>query len=116
MLTISRHQMLALGEAARVAFEGTAAAHLRSLFPGQTADRDDAWLGAFVRSGIERAAGHGIDFESDVLRYLEYTVMYGSGFEEQAAFEWARRILETPGLSGRARLDRIDRVDMVRHT
>ncbi|HOA94157.1 MAG TPA: hypothetical protein PK072_11915 [Quisquiliibacterium sp.] len=114
MLTITEAQIRAMRAATRAAFAGRAVAHLRRRFPARTAPVEDARLRAFVDLGIDRARRYGIVGEADVLRYLEYMLIYGARFDTDPRFAWAGEILRRAGLGPSRRMDLIDDYDMFR--
>jgi len=114
VLTITEAQIRALRDASRAAFGGRAIAHLRRRFPERTAPVEDARLRAFVYAGIGRAKRYGIVGEADVLRYLEYMLIYGARFDTDPELAWAGEILRRKGLGPTRRMDLIDDYDMFR--
>ena len=64
-----------------------------------------------IHQGTERAASHGIRNEADVVRYLEYMLIYGDDFDRDPKLPWASKVLQTVGLSGTENMDRIDEYD-----
>jgi hypothetical protein len=98
--------MNAFSDAMLARFENRAMAHLRRRFAGPLAKTDDDALRERIRAARERAASYGIQAESDVLRYLEFTVEYGPDFD--AATSWAPPILQASGNSGTKKMDELD--------
>lgn len=59
-----------------------------------------------IACAVDNAAQYGIVTQSDVTRFVEYTVIYGPGFDSKEP--WATRILLAAGLSGAEKMDGID--------
>jgi hypothetical protein len=47
-----------------------------------------------VEDGVQRAARRGIELEPDICVYVDLVVVFGPGFEEDAAYPWARVLVE----------------------
>jgi hypothetical protein len=90
-------------------FEQRMTDHLRATFPDETRGHTDGELAARIRDGIASAGRHGVLGESDVQRYLEYTLIYGADFDRTVP--WAARILATEGVSGSKKMEWIDAHD-----
>ena len=105
MLTVRQGQMDTLAESMMRRYEQRVAERLRAQFPAKLDPVSDEDLREHVRTGATKAKGYGITAESDMTRYLEYTVEYGPEFD---ATPWARRVLADEKLSGREKMDRLD--------
>jgi hypothetical protein len=103
--------MHALGGSMRTRFERRMVTHLRASFPKLTQGRGDEDILRFVRFGVYRAAAYDIVVERDVEHYLEYMVLYGPRFDEDPRYAWAATVLNTPGMPGDAKIERIDAYD-----
>ena len=64
-------------------------------------DDDLPWL---VHRGVEKALSYNLSFEDDVQRFLEFTIMLGAHFDEQAE---PRAILERDDVNGMQKMDSI---------
>ena len=109
MLTMRSEQMGVLSHDVRRRFELQMHGHLRQHFASQTEHMTDGELLAHITSGITKAEMYGIKSQFDVMRFLEYTVMYGTDFDSRSP--WARKILNSPDISGTKKMDRIDTHD-----
>jgi hypothetical protein len=105
-MVIRSEQIQAFSEAMRERFENRAMAHLRRRFAAVLDKTGDDALRKRIRAGMECAASYGIRAESDVMRYLEYTVEYGPDFD--TASGWAPPILGAEGASGARKMDELD--------
>ena len=108
MLKIRAEQMDAFSAYMRKQFEDRMVEHLRSRFPRAVRHMQEEELRELVRKGVKRAEGYGVTQEFDVRRYLECTVEHGADFDVNPATAWAGKILSAEGLSGSAKMDRID--------
>jgi hypothetical protein len=94
MFRIRAAQRDAFREQAIARFEAGAREHLARFFPDACRELGDAGVSAAVRTGIERAARHGIVAERDVCKFLDIMFVFGFDFDE--ALPWAREILGDP--------------------
>jgi hypothetical protein len=115
MLRIRPKQIAALGGVMRTRFEERMVAHLRTLFPQLTQRRAHAEILSFVRIGVARAAVYGVVVERDVQRYIEYMIMYGPRFDEDARYRPLAEVLNRADLSGTSKMNRIDDYDQFVH-
>ncbi len=97
--------MKAFSEALLARFEDRAIAHLRQRFQQALSQTEDDELRKRIRAGKERAELYSVVSESDLLRYLEYSVEYGPDFD--AATSWAPSILQAEA-SGTKKMDDLD--------
>lgn len=91
-MIIRREQMAMFRAYARQQFEKRMAAHLRRAFPQQTDSMTESDLRAAVHTRTDDSISYGLDYEDEIERYLDYTVIYGLEFP---ALRWARAILTT---------------------
>jgi hypothetical protein len=107
-MRIRAEQIRFLGELSGRQFEQRMAAHLRDRFPSQTAAvSDDALLGR-IRSGAQKAKCYGLETETQTCTYLEFDVIYGGDFDENAQTGWAGTILRNHRLSGDEKLQALE--------
>ncbi|WNG56715.1 hypothetical protein F0U59_19610 [Archangium gephyra] len=111
MWKITASQMREMGRVMQQRFELGAMDYLRTNFADWSKSKSDAELLGFIRLGINRARVHGVTTEADVLRYLDYMVIYGQEFDTEPATSWAGEILCSQELSGTEKMDRIDSYD-----
>ena len=79
-------------------------AHVRECFPGRCAALGAAALPGHVEDGMRRAAAHGLTLERDISAYVELMVVFGTDFEHDLRFPWARPLTEAPELDPSARI------------
>jgi hypothetical protein len=103
-MVIRRQQMEVFRSYTRQQFEKRMAAHLRAAFPEQTAKMTEPDLQAAVRARIEESISYGLDYEKEIERYLDYTVIYGAEFP---SLPWAKAILGT-GESGPTKVRQLE--------
>jgi hypothetical protein len=111
MLTIRKEQVKVLEGGMARQFELKMMEHLRNKFPSETDKKEDDELVAQIRQGVKSSGKYEISAESEVARYIEYMMMYGLSFDTDPKCDWAGKILNTDGISGAEKLDRIDRRD-----
>lgn len=102
---IRREQMDVLAAASREQFEENVMAHLRRVWPDDTASMSDEVLLQWVRYGAERGARYEVDTEFDVARYIDVMFLFDAHFDENPSLPWAAEILQAPHLDGRQRVD-----------
>ncbi|HEX5747841.1 MAG TPA: hypothetical protein VFZ09_16475 [Archangium sp.] len=111
MWKITASQMREMGKALQQRFELGAVDYLRTNFADWSELKPDAELFNLIRLAINRARTYGITIEADVLRYLDYMVIYSQEFDTEPATSWAGEILRAQELSGTEKMDRIDAYD-----
>lgn len=65
--------------------------HARAFFPAQCQALGEEKARAFVRSGVDQAAVHGMVRERDVAHFVDLMFAFGPDFDQQP---WARRSLD----------------------
>jgi hypothetical protein len=108
MLKFSKAQLDNIEKAMQASFELRVVDYLRKAFPNAANPMTDADLLQFVRAALTRAASHELLIEWNLLRFVEYTLMFGLGFEDQPAFDWAQRILGDAGLNDTEKMDQLE--------
>jgi hypothetical protein len=108
MLSISRSQMRQLGAVSRDRFVRRMAAHLRGKFKGRATALPDERLRAQIEQGMAEARRHGMVYEDDIRRYLEFLVIFGAPLDQQAQAPWLADILHDKAFDGQRKLDLID--------
>ena len=96
MLTIRDAQMRAFEENARERFEDEMLRHSREFSPRLAAVLGDARFGVAVRSAIERARQHRLTLRGPVRLFIELSFLFGSSFDSDPQYSWARDILASP--------------------
>lgn len=107
MLRLSTHQQLELSELGVERFVEQTRAHLERHFPRLYGLRGPDKTRAWIRHGIERAAGYDIVDGRDVRRFVDLLYARGVGFEDEDEHSWIRDILVNEERSGRWKMDRI---------
>ena len=105
MLTIRRAQIAVLAGPGLERFRGRARNHLRAQFPRRSAPMSDEELLAAIDHALARCAHHRVEFESDILRFLNVMFTFGERFDEDPAIDWAAPILARTELDPHARMD-----------
>ena len=107
MRVMGSAQKQALAEHVLKAFKARLAAHVREVFPSETAGLSDAALEVTVTAAMQRAKDCGVTDEEDVQRFLECVFRYGPHFDTDPATAWAGAILRDERLCGATKMDRI---------
>jgi len=110
MLTIRRDQMRFFGAEMRRRYIDEEIARVRRERPEQAAKVEDERIRAFIEHAIARAAVHGLVGVSDVRRYTDLHFRLGPDFETREEHAPVLRLLEDQRVSGKLRLDRIDKL------
>lgn len=105
LFLIRREQMNVLAAASKEQFEENIMAHLRRVWPDDTASMSDDVLLQWVRYGVARGERYDIDTEFDVARFLDVMFLFDPQFDENPTLPWAAEILQAPHLDGRQRVD-----------
>ena len=106
MLVIRNEQLEALGDYMRSLFVESMIEHVAADFPVESEKMGDGVRG-FIERGISKAAGFGIQTESDVSRFIDLMLKFGPDFEALENMAWAVAILQDNGISGSAKIDLI---------
>lgn len=112
-MIIRQEQMDVFSDYIVAEFEKTMVAHLRKLFPVETAGVTGEQLRALAHSGVERAERFGITDDSDVERFIEEMLLRGADFDANPASQWVREILCDDELTGAEKMDRISDHEVV---
>ena len=112
MLSISHFQMGQFGVISRDRFVRSMVDHLRGKFAARAAGMSDERLAEQVRLGMGEAKGHGVIYEDDIRRYLEYLVIHGTPLAQRPQAPWLAEILHNQALSGRRKLDLIGEYEL----
>ncbi len=106
MLVIRPDQMETLDQESLARFVERAALHLRDRCPEETAALSDDALRARIYEDVDRAEMHCVDDETDVVRFLEFSMRHGPRFDKE--LDWARDILTRPHRNGTKKMDELD--------
>jgi hypothetical protein len=107
---IRNEQMKAFGRAMEQRFAERMLRRLRRNYSSRIAQLSDEEVRGLIRQAIETSRKYGMVTETEVARYLNYVISYGAEFDRTE--DWAAAILNTAGLTGRQKLDRIDEYDL----
>lgn len=110
MLTIRHDQMRSFGRTLRQRFIDSEIARVRAERPEQAGKVPDELIRQFVDNAIQRAAALHLVAVGDVQRFIDLTFRLGRQFEDDPAHQAVRRLLEAFEVSGRLRLDRVDKL------
>ncbi len=94
MLIIRKEQMEILGKYMEEQFVERAVRFIGSAFANELQDYQDYNLHSMVKEGIGKAREYGIEYEDDVMRFLEFMIKYGSTFFEDTDSTDVREILD----------------------
>jgi hypothetical protein len=94
MLRVRPEQLHAFQEPLRRAYEDRLVLHVQQFFPERCAEVGKAGVRAEVRSGVDRAALHGITTERDVCKFVSLVFVFGPEFDVKLS--WARKMLALP--------------------
>ncbi len=86
-------QVKVLEQAAVENFVFEMANHCREFSPHLTKTLDDEQLEAAVRQGIKKAESYGFDQRGPVRFYLDLMIVFGSGFDTDPQYPWAKEML-----------------------
>jgi hypothetical protein len=97
MLVVRQIQMDAVREGLLRRFEDTMLVHVREFFPERCAELGKESTREWIRCGIDRARGYGIEIEKDVCKYVDVSFVFGHDFDTKET--WAPPILrsDAPG-------------------
>lgn len=96
MLTIRREQVDVFRKALRCSFENEMVAHLTEFSPPLFSTVKEGQLRKAIRRGLDSADGYGFNFRGPVRLYLELMLLFGSSFDTDPQYPWAREILSDP--------------------
>jgi len=98
MLTIRDAQMRELSRVMAGQFQKRAEEHAWARFPEPCAQLGEVEVRNRVASMMRKAAGFGLEAESDYLSYLEFMFVLSPDFDERLA--WAGEVLRHPHMPG----------------
>ena len=97
MFRLTEHQLATFRRTAVSDFEEQMVEHCAAFSPGLAAALGREGLVAVVRAGIARAAGHGFTLGGPVRLFIELGFLFGSGFDTDVQYPWARACLARSG-------------------
>ncbi|HLJ25856.1 MAG TPA: DUF4123 domain-containing protein [Candidatus Angelobacter sp.] len=104
---IRAEQMAAFSDLSKEHFAKKVVAHLQEFFPEHCELLGEGCVRRFVHDGIQAAYEYGITTEPEVCVFVDFLFAFGSEFEQDAQFEWAKTILKD---RSRSAADRIAQV------
>lgn len=107
MLKISQAQYNRFRESALDEYVQRTAEQFQRYLPGPCYAVKDSPLRAMIRFGVERARRHGIEGECNVVLYTSMMLLFGSYFDEDPQYPWARAILARDGMAEAARAEQL---------
>lgn len=107
MLTIRRAQLRALHRAQLRTVEEEIFADVCRFWSNKVAELGEPEARLWVRSACRNARAFGIDSPRGLYRFTNLTFFFGKDFHHEPELQWARRILESPDLPGREKVDRL---------
>ena len=112
MLVIGGGQIRALEEAQIERFMYWLSKHLRHSFGDELNHRSDEDLLAAVRHFCDTAKLFGIELQDDLRRYAELSIKYGDRMYEDPRHPRIGRVLTSNGISGTAKMDMLDWLEL----
>ena len=103
MLKIRPDQEAVLLRAKRERFVTRVMAHLRRHWTEEVSGMDEAGLRDHIETHRDKAEDYGVDIEADVMKYIEVASLLGPGFDNDAAYPWAKKILRNADWRGRVK-------------
>ena len=82
-------------------------AHVKAVWPGESAELGDVALAEMVRAAVQRGSALGLSTELDLVRYVDLSFILTRDFETHPLAGWTRGILADRLLSPRMKLDRL---------
>jgi hypothetical protein len=104
MFIITAQQRDAFRARGQAELRSALVSHLGECFPARCEGLGAERLTAIVDDGMLRAEALGLTLEQDIAAYLELVIAFGAGFESDARFPWARRLLDAPEHDPSARI------------
>src|SRR3954464_742706 len=102
MFILRNKQIEALGLVKLRSFERRAAAHVRACFPAACDALGGDGVDFHVRHAIARGLRHRLEYQSDLLRFVNLVFALGEDFDD--VYPWAREILDDDELAPRTKL------------
>lgn len=94
MMIIRKAQIDELGQVTMQVFEDEMVAHLAEFSPALFDVIKEEQMRVVVKSGIKRAEEYGFTFRGPIRLYLEMMLLYGSHFDSDPQYPWAKEILQ----------------------
>ena len=107
MLKLRKEHLDAFEAQAVALFAARVVAHVKAVWPEETAELGDAVLRSTVQAAVQRAGALGLTTEYDVARFADLSFILAADFETNPLSMWTRSIMVDKTLSPVAKLDRI---------
>jgi len=107
MLKLRKDHLDAFEAQAATVFAARVLAHVKAVFPEQSAELGDPVLQSTIDTAIKRAASLGLLTEYDVARFADLYFILAADFETNPLSVWTRPFIADKTLSPTAKLDRI---------
>jgi hypothetical protein len=88
-------------------FTVRALAHVKAVWPAETAELGDEATEKIVRSALQRATLFGFSSEYDVIRFVDLAFLLGTDFDTNHGVVWTRPILADRSLAPTAKMDKL---------
>ncbi len=88
-------------------FTARVIAHVKSVWPAESAELGEAVTAEIVRSAVGRATLAGFSTEYDVVRYVDLAFLLGTDFDTNPRVVWTRPILADRSLAPTAKMDKL---------
>lgn len=92
MTTIRISQIKQFEDVLRANLDASVAETFRDVWPDRVQSLGDRYL-EFIHSAIDRAYTHDLTSDADAARFVNLTLLWGLGFEDSPAHQWARELL-----------------------
>jgi len=107
MLVIRKEQMQSFRDAMVNSFKKRMAVHLRNVFPEETSNLSEQEIFVFVDKGMKKAKLFGIIYETDIKRFLELMIFFGTDLDENDLPPEVQKTLRSKEIDGREKLNKI---------
>jgi hypothetical protein len=88
-------------------FLARVAAHVKAVWPGESAELGEVALAEIVRAAVQHGSALGLATEYDLVRYVDLSFILTKDFETNPLAGWTRGILADRLLAPRMKLDRL---------
>ncbi len=87
-------------------------AHVKNVWPAESAELGDDAVSAIVKSAVQRAGAMGLSTEYDVVRFVDLSFVLAADFETNPLSVWTRPFMADRTLAPSAKVDRLyERMD-----
>jgi len=107
MLKLRKEHLEAFEAQAISLFANRVLAHVKAVWPEESAEFEDSVLRPVVNTAIHRAGMLGLSSEYDIVRFVDLCFILAADFETNPLSMWTRAILIDKTLAPTAKVDRI---------